>query len=125
LLALAGITVGGLGCVAQPTDPMSTGPGAAFVTGIVSTAAGAPIPTTTVRISCPGMGVILGATDSTGRYSSSLHMSEYVFERGDGKTTCHFTEPASGPTRAQRNAILGFEQGPVFLVMQTVELQER
>jgi hypothetical protein len=123
-LALLGIALGAVAC-STPTDPFTTGPGHADVMGLVTTAAGAPVAATTVRIACTGVSAVVVTTDSTGRYASGLYTSDHAFFGMSGRLSCSFSEPAAGPIRAQTNVKLGFARGPVLVVLQMVNLQEQ
>jgi len=107
-------------------DPFRTGPARAAVTGVVTDAQGAPVPVTSIRITCSGGGAAaIATTDSVGRYLASISTGSSPFLGSSGKLACHFAQPATGVSRAQLDTLLGFARGPVLVALQFVDLHER
>lgn len=123
-LALLGIAFGAFACDAT-TDPFTIGPGHASVMGKVTTSTGAPVPSTTIRISCPGVSEVVIPVDTAGSYAANLTTSEPALQVGAGEVSCRFAEPAVGFPRVQVNARLGFARGPVLVPLQMVDLHEQ
>jgi hypothetical protein len=123
-LVLAATASLSAGC-GSTTDPFTTGPARATVTGAVTASAGTPIVETTISIDCAGGGPLVHAsTDSTGHYLANLATSSDPFDGESGKLLCHFSEPADAVPRAQIDTALGFVRGPVLVALQFVDLHE-
>jgi hypothetical protein len=107
------------------TDPFTSGPGNATVTGLVTDASGLPLSGTTVRIACTGgAAVVVIPTDSTGHYLTNLSAPAEALHGMGGGVVCHLTEPAAGLARVQVDTTLGFSRGPVLVPLQRVNLHE-
>lgn len=123
-IALAAIAGASPGC-GSPTDPFTSGPARATVTGLVTASTGSPIAQTTINIACAGGGpAVRVTTDSAGHYLTNLASGSNPFDGGSGKLLCHFTEPAVAGPRVQVDTALGFVRGPVLVALQFVDLHE-
>jgi hypothetical protein len=117
------VSVGALlGCMA--TDPFTSGPARASVTGVATSSGGAPLAQTTISIQCGGGAASLVLpTDSAGRYLANVSTGPDPFPGSSGRLRCQFAEPATVP-RVLVDTVLGFARGPVLVVLQTVDLHE-
>lgn len=121
LAVVAGISAG----CGSPTDPFTSGPAHATVTGLVTASTGTPIAAATINIACAGGGPAVRVTaDSTGHYLANLASGSDPFAGAGGRLLCHFTEPAVAGARVQVDTALGFVRGPVLVALQFVDLHE-
>lgn len=112
------------GC-GSPTDPFTSGPARATVTGLVTASTGTPLAGTTINIACAGGGpAVRVTTDSTGHYLTNLASGSDPFAGASGPLLCRFTEPAVAGPRVQVDTALGFVRGPVLVALQFVDLHE-
>jgi hypothetical protein len=122
---LLAITAGFAIACTSPTDPFTSGPARATVTGMVTDRMGAPVPRATIHIACAGGGPAVDVTtDTLGNYISNLNTGADPFDGGSGREACRFTEPAGDDSRVQLDTLLGFVRGPVLVALQFVNLRE-
>jgi hypothetical protein len=121
LATAAGIAI----ACTSATDPFTSGPARATVTGVVTNRMGAPIRASTVHITCTGGGPpVAVTTDTAGRYITNMNTGSDPFDGGSGNEFCRFSEPAGQNARVQLDTTLGFVRGPVLVALQFVDLHE-
>jgi hypothetical protein len=124
LVALLAGTAALAACTAS-TDPFTSGPAHASVTGVVTAPGGAPLADTPVSIQCEGGSAPVNlTTDSTGRYIANLSSGPHPFPGRGGHLRCQFAEPDVSTPRLVVDTVLGFARGPVLVALQTVDLHE-
>ena len=113
-----------LACIGA-TDPFTSGPAHATVTGVATTSSGAPLAQTTISIRCAGgTPALVLPTDSTGRYLANMSTGPDPFLGQFAHLPCQFAEPATSSPRVVVDTTLGFVRGPVAVALQTVDLHE-